>query len=109
MKRNRRRLIFLGLIAAIFGYLYIGGSYGWLNMITLKSQKNHLKSELKVLETRQTLLINKLVVLEGDIDTNSETRFEIEKLAREEHGMAREDELIYHFPEENEDLTKIKN
>ena len=53
--------------------------------------------------------MNKVEVLEGDIDTNSETRFEIEKLAREEHGMAREDELIYHFPEENEDLTKIKN
>ena len=31
-KRARLRWIVLGVIAVVFGYVYIGGSYGWDNM-----------------------------------------------------------------------------
>ena len=53
---------------------------------------------MKELESRERVLTGELELLEGDAETDDRTRFELERRAREEHGMVREDELIYRFP-----------
>lgn len=105
-KRNRLRWIVLGVIAIVFGYIYIGGSYGWYNMWKLRQQRSQLQTDLKELDSRKRVLTDELELLEGDAEADERTRFELERLAREEHGMVREDELIYRFPEEAEDTTE---
>lgn len=101
-KRYRLRWIVLGVIAVVFGYVYIGGSYGWYNMWKLREQRSQLKTDLKELESRERVLTGELELLEGDAETDDQTRFELERRAREEHGMVREDELIYRFPAESD-------
>lgn len=107
-KRNRLRWIILGAIAIVFGYLYVGGSYGWYNMWKLRNQKSRLQAELKELESGKRDLTGELELLGGDAEADERTRFELERRAREEHGMARQDELIYRFPAEEEDTTEVK-
>ncbi len=107
-KRNRLRWAIVVVIVIVFGYLFIGGDYGWYNMWKLREQKAELEAELRVLESRKRDLTNELELLEGDSESDERTRFELERLAREEHGMAREDELIYRFPAEEEDTTQVK-
>ncbi|MDD9948225.1 MAG: septum formation initiator family protein [candidate division Zixibacteria bacterium] len=101
-KRTRLRWIVLGVIAVVFGYVYIGGSYGWYNMWKLREQRSQLKADLKELESRERVLTGELELLEGDAETDDRTRFELERRAREEHGMVRENELIYRFPAETD-------
>ncbi|MCY3556011.1 MAG: septum formation initiator family protein [Gemmatimonadetes bacterium] len=101
-KRTRLRWIVLGVIAVVFGYVYIGGSYGWYNMWKLREQRSRLQADLKELESRERVQIGELELLEGDAETDDRTRFELERRAREEHGMVREDELIYRFPAETD-------
>lgn len=107
-KGVRLRWIVLGVIAIVFGYIYIGGSYGWYNMWKLRQQKSQLETELKELESRNRVLTGELELLEGDAEADERTRFELERRAREEHGMVREDELIYRFPAEAEDSTEVE-
>lgn len=107
-KRIRLRWIILGVIAIAFGYLYVGGSYGWYNMWKLRSQKSRLQTELKELESRKRDMTGELELLGGDAEADERTRFELERRAREEHGMARQDELIYRFPAEEEDTTEVE-
>ncbi len=97
-KRSRLRWIVLGVIAVVFGYVLIGGDYGWYNMWKLREQRAQLQTELKEWESRERVLTGELELLEGDAETDDQTRFELERRAREEHGMVREDELIYRFP-----------
>ena len=105
-KRSRLRWIVLGVIAIVFGYIYIGGSYGWYNMWKLRQQRSQLQTDLKELDSRKRVLTDELELLEGDAEADERTRFELERLAREEHGMVREDELIYRFPEQAQDTTE---
>ncbi len=105
-KRIRLRWIILGVIAIVFGYIYIGGSYGWYNMWKLRQQRSQLQTDLKELDSRNRVLTDELELLEGDAEADERTRFELERLAREEHGMVREDELIYRFPVEAKDTTE---
>ncbi len=101
-KRSRLRWIILAVIAVVFGYVFIGGDYGWYNMWKLSEQRSQLQTDLKELESRERVQIDELELLEGDADTDDRTRFELERRAREEHGMVREDELIYRFPAETD-------
>ena len=101
-KRSRLRWIILAVIAVVFGYVFIGGDYGWYNMWKLSEQRSQLQTDLKELESRERVQIGELELLEGDADTDDRTRFELERRAREEHGMVREDELIYRFPAETD-------
>ena len=105
---NRLRWIILVVITLVFGYLYFGGKYSWYNIVKLRKQKHQLQSELKKLEFQKRDLTKEFELLEGDSETDERTRFELERLAREEHGMAREDELIYRFTAEHGDTTEIK-
>lgn len=101
-KRTRLRWIVLGVIAVVFGYVLIGGDYGWYNMSKLREQRSRLQTDLKEWESRERVLTGELELLEGDAETDEQTRFELERRAREEHGMVREDELIYRFPAETD-------
>lgn len=101
-KRTGLRWIVPAVIAVVFGYVYIGGSYGWFNMWKLREQRSQLQADLKELESRERVLTGELELLEGDAETDDRTRFELERRAREEHGMVREDELIYRFPAETD-------
>ena len=106
-KRARLRWIVLGVIAVVFGYVFIGGDYGWYNMWKLREQRTRLQADLKELESRERVQIGELELLEGDAETDEQTRFELERRAREEHGMVREDELIYRFPDEAESAEAV--
>ncbi|MDE2847165.1 MAG: septum formation initiator family protein [Gemmatimonadota bacterium] len=101
-KRTRLRWIVLGVIAVVFGYVFIAGDYGWYNMWKLREQRSRLQADLKEWESRERVLTGELELLEGDAETDDQTRFELERRAREEHGMVREDELIYRFPAETD-------
>lgn len=101
-KRARLRWIVLAVIAVVFGYVFIGGDYGWYNMLKLREQRSQLQADLKEWESRERVLTGELELLEGDAETDDRTRFELERRAREEHGMVREDELIYRFPAETD-------
>lgn len=101
-KWARLRWIVLGVIAVVFGYIYIGGSYGWYNIWKLREQRSRLQADLKEWESRERVLTGELELLEGDAEADDRTRFELERRAREEHGMVREDELIYRFPAETD-------
>jgi cell division protein FtsB len=103
-KRSRLRWIVLAVIAVVFGYVFIGGDYGWYNMWKLREQRSQLQTDLKELESRERVLTGELELLEGDAETDDQTRFELERRAREEHGMVREDELIYRFPAETDSV-----
>ncbi len=105
---SRLKLAIFGVIVMVFGYLYLGGSYGWDNMWKLRQQKARLQAEVWELETRKRELTGELELLEGDAEVDEQTRFKLERLAREEHGMAREDELIYRFPAEETDTTEVR-
>lgn len=107
-KGARLRWIILVAVAIVFGYIYIGGNYGWYNMWKLTQQKSRLEAEVKEIESRNRVLTGELELLEGDAEADERTRFELERRAREEHGMAREDELIYRFPAEAEDTTEVE-
>lgn len=106
--RNQLKLIILVVISIVFGYLYFGGSYSWYNIVKLRKHKEQLHSEIKKIESQKRNLTKELELLEGDSENDERTRFKLERLAREKHGMAREDELIYRFTAEHGDTTKIK-
>ena len=67
-KRSRLRWIVLGVIAIVFGYIYIGGSFGWYNMWKLRQQKSQLQTDLKELDSRKRVLTDELELLEGDAE-----------------------------------------
>jgi cell division protein FtsB len=88
----------------VLSYLYIGGNYGWYNMWQLKQGKSQLEDEISRLEARKFDLTSDFELLKEAPGGDARFRFEMERLAREKHGMTREDELIYRFSSE-EDST----
>jgi len=104
--RDPQRLLRWGVLVAIvaaFGYLFIGGTYGWYNLWKLREQRDQLQVELQSVEEQKRDLTYDLELLQGDVDIDERARFELERVAREKHGMARNDELIYRFPAEGAD------
>jgi cell division protein FtsB len=86
----------------VLSYLYIGGNYGWYNMWQLKQGKSQLEDEISRLEARKFDLTSDFELLKEPPGEDARFRFEMERLAREKHGMTREDELIYRFSSEEE-------
>ncbi|MCJ7496808.1 MAG: septum formation initiator family protein [candidate division Zixibacteria bacterium] len=84
-----RRLLFLLFLASVF-YLYFGGNYGFLRILSLKKEKESI-----ILETKRLQAQNMDLELEKEKLKNNP--FYIEKVARERYGMAKEDEVIYKF------------
>lgn len=90
-----RRLLILAVLFLVF-YLYFFGDYGFFRLLSLKKEKDDLILEIKKLQAQNMELEIKKEKLKNDL-------FYIEKIARERHGMAKEDEIIYKFvqPEDN--------
>jgi len=77
------------LVALILG-VALFGDRGILHMLKLNSQKEALSAEIAGFEAQNEQLRQEIVALRGD-------RRYIERLARTELGMVRDDELIFQF------------
>ena len=92
-RRKRNLRLFLGSLFFLWmAYLFLGGDYGLIQVISLKRHELELKSRLLKVRAKKELLLKETERLKNDLGT-------IEKIAREELGMIGEDETRYQFPE----------
>ncbi|MDI6807932.1 MAG: septum formation initiator family protein [Candidatus Eisenbacteria bacterium] len=82
-----RRLIIIFLVLWV-GYIFIGGRHGIIKIITLHREKARL-------EKREAELRGKLKELELQSKLMQKDPFYIEKVAREDFGLAKKGEIIY--------------
>lgn len=88
---NPVNLILTGILLAIFLYLLFA-ERGLMRRIKLEVEVKKLKKEIELLEKENAELRQKIYKLE----TNPK---EIEKIAREKYGMAREGEEVFDIKE----------
>ena len=88
-KKNRKRLFWLLFILSLVGIIVIfsSGHRGFIQQIRRRSERARLKKEIQLLEADQA---EKEMQIEKLHDPE-----EIEKIAREEYGMAKENEKVY--------------
>ncbi|MDT8440587.1 MAG: septum formation initiator family protein [Desulfuromonadales bacterium] len=79
----------LGIVFLILGFA-IFGERGLLHLHKMTVQKTALMNELAEVEARNEALREQIIRLRGD-------RTYIERLARTELGMVRDDELVFQF------------
>ncbi len=79
----------LALVALILGFAFLGDR-GILHMVKLNSQKDTLSAKVAEIETQNQQLRVEIASLRGD-------RRYIERVARTELGMVRDDELVFQF------------
>lgn len=82
----------LALIAIILGFAFFG-ERGILHMLKLSNQKAALEQKLADVETQNEQLRGEIAALRND-------RHYIERIARTELGMVRDDELVFQFRED---------
>jgi cell division protein FtsB len=82
-----KRLIILFLVLWV-GYVFIGGRHGIIKIITLHREKAQL-------EKRETELRERVKQLELQSKLMQKDPFYIEKVAREDFGLAKKGEIIY--------------
>jgi cell division protein FtsB len=97
IERKRRNIVFF--TSVILALLYIGvtmllGNMGMIKYFELRKTKSRLSSEIKAVEHENKTLRDQITALKED-------PYYIEKHAREEFGMARPDEYIFQFQDEN--------
>ena len=94
LRRPRKRrpygrlLLILGVL--FICYVYLGGDYGLLKIWSQRKEISNLKQEIHRLRAEQMDLKQERKQLEAD-------SLYIEKRAREELGMVRENERVYQF------------
>ncbi len=86
---GRHNLWPLALVALILGFAFMGDR-GILHMLKLNSQKEALEREIAEFEAQNGQLREEITLLRGD-------RRYIERVARTELGMVRDDELVFQF------------
>jgi len=88
-KKNRKRLFWLLFLLSLAGVIVIfsSGHRGFIQQIRRRIEQARLKEEIQMLEADQADKEKQIEKLH-----NPE---EIEKIAREEYGMAKENEKIY--------------
>lgn len=79
----------LALVALILGFAFMGDR-GILHMLSLANQKAGLAREIAEYETQNEQLRSEITALRSD-------RQYIERIARTELGMVRDDELVFQF------------
>ena len=89
MKRKKflNGLIVFGIASTLVLYSYIVSGSGFIKIYTLKNQTQNLEEQIEFELARQDSLKIKVEKLSHDLNT-------IEKVAREEYGMGRSDELV---------------
>ncbi len=88
---GRMKFWSLGLVALVLGLAFFGDR-GVLHFIKLSNQKAMIAAELEQVEKQNSGLRQEIAMLRGD-------RHYIERLARTELGMVRDDELVFQFAE----------
>lgn len=92
------------VLLSALAYVYLGGNYGLYEIWRLKQQKTRLERDISTLEARRYDLIQELTLLKKNPVTDARLRLKLERLAREEYGMVRKDEMVYRFvPEKKEE------
>lgn len=81
------------LVVVILGFAFLGDR-GILHMIKLTNQKTVLETKLADVNARNEKL-------REEIDSLRNDRRYIEKIARTELGMVRDDELVFQFADKN--------
>ena len=81
-------LVLLGFFVLLF--LFLGGKNGLFVLITMHREKQFLNKELVLLKQKNQILQQNITSLKQD-------NVQVEKIAREQLGMARQDEVIYKF------------
>lgn len=97
VEKKRRNIVFFTLITLAFLYMGIAltfGNMGLIKYFELKKTQDKLMIEVKDMEEE-----NK--TLNAQIKSLKEDPFYIEKHAREEFGMARPDEYIFRFEDDD--------
>ena len=61
-----------------------------------------VNEQVQLLEEEKNILAREIEHLKNQIKESKESRFFLEKHAREELGLSREDEIVYVFPESAE-------
>ncbi|MBN2105257.1 septum formation initiator family protein [bacterium] len=94
-KKGKSRGLLILLIFIAFLALLMPGKRGILNQIRIRLQERQLAKEIQELtETKERLEEKKEALKEPET---------VEKIAREEYGMAKKDEKVYHVvPKEND-------
>ena len=85
--RRWKAILAVGIIAAGL-FLFLSGEDGYLQVHAKKQELAQLRQRIEVLEIQNDSLRHQLWQLDNDIDY-------IEKVAREEFGMARPGESVY--------------
>lgn len=93
---NKKKLIFLSLTIAFVSFVLFSffGDQGWLALYKGHQQLSNLKADVR----RSHQMIDSLKI---EIEKLKNDTAYLEKIAREKLGMARRDEKIYKFVEEN--------
>ncbi len=92
---KKRDLFFFSLITIAFLYIFISavfGNRGLIKYYELKNTENRLKAEIEHLQKDNTLL-------KTQVDSLKRDSFLKEKYAREKFGLAKPEEYIYQFKE----------
>jgi cell division protein FtsB len=90
---KKKRLVFLTIVVLSFVYLSISlvfGDMGLLRYAELNEIKTKLEHQITEISTQNGQLKTQIKLLEED-------PFYKEKLAREEFGLAKPDEFIFHY------------
>ncbi len=93
MKKNKSkfslkgRLIIIGVLGILF-YVLLGGEYNFYQLYQLNKHNNKLKAEILATERERDALYEEIEKLHNDSS-------HIEKIAREQYLMGKQDEKIY--------------
>lgn len=97
-ERRKAKVLFYGLSLMVFLYLVVSlvfGERGVLTYLKLKRSYNTLESELSILKKNNEALKEEIELLKKP------DSFLLEQKAREDLNMAREDEYIFIFKDED--------
>ena len=92
----RLPLIFALAILLLFYYLFMAGDTGLIQYWQLQSRRDKIQQEIERLETEKEKLEYEIGQLKNSPDY-------VEKIAREQYHMQRDDEKVFIVPEEQSD------
>jgi len=101
--RGAGRWILGIVLMTTFTYVYIGGHFGWYSMWELEQRRSELEMSVSELEAQRMDLTSELEMLKKDPASDTQLRMNIERKAREEHGMARDGEMVFRFRDAEQD------
>jgi cell division protein FtsB len=96
VEKRRRNILFFGIMSAAFLYIcttLIFGDMGLIKYVGLNRTRARLEAGIHSMEKENSTLKKQVSALKQDT-------FYIEKYAREEYGLARPDEYIFQFKDD---------